>query len=199
MAAKKEAAEAGEKKGGGSLKLIIILVVALALLGGGGFAAWKFLLQPKSENSSAEGHEASAPAEPAKEEAKGETKGEAKGRGGEGQASEGKGGEGKSEAGAALEVVKFEPFVVNLADPMGRRYLKLTMEVEVATGTSAALEAALPKVKDSLLLLLSSKFYSEISSMDQKLELKSEIMERLSQVVGKGKIKNVYFTEFVIQ
>lgn len=100
---------------------------------------------------------------------------------------------------APPEVVKFDPFIVNLADSMGRRYLKITMDVEVATGTSAELTAALPKAKDSLLLLLSSKTFAEISSMDQKLELKNEIIERLNQVVGKGKIKNVYFTEFVVQ
>ncbi len=97
------------------------------------------------------------------------------------------------------EVVNLEPFVVNLADPMGRRYLKITMDVEVEPGVSAELTTAMAKIKDSLLLLLSSKTFSEISSMDQKIELKNEIMERLNQVVGPGKIKNVYFTEFVIQ
>ncbi len=181
MAAKKnEAEEPGEKKGG-KLKLIIILLVVLALLGGGGFAAWKFLLQPKPEEAA---HDAPAHAEPAQEEQK-EAPAHAP--------------ETKEEATAPPEVVKFESFVVNLADPMGRRYLKITLDVEVAAGATEELNAAMPKVKDSLLLLLSSKFYSEISSMDQKLELKNEIMDRLNQIIGKGKVKNVYFTEFVIQ
>lgn len=105
----------------------------------------------------------------------------------------------KAKEEVPLEVVNLEPFVVNLADPMGRRYLKITMDVEVEPGVTPELNAAMVKVKDSLLLLLSSKTFSEISSMDQKIELKNEIMERLSQVVGKGKIKNIYFTEFVIQ
>ncbi len=189
MAAKStEAPETGAKKGG-MLKLVILLVVVLALLGGGGFAAWKFLLQPKAEEA---GHD--APKESAEAPAgHGEKAPEATEQASEGGASEEKG------SAAAPEIVKFDPFVVNLADPMGRRYLKVTMEVEVAPGSTEALNAALPRAKDTLLLLLSSKFYSELSSMDQKIELKNEIMERLNQIIGKGKVKNIYFTEFVIQ
>jgi flagellar FliL protein len=169
MAAKKKDAEEqpAEPKKGGKLKLIIILLVVLALLGGGGFAAWKFFLQPKPEESA------------------------------DGNATDDKAA--KAKEAVPPEVVNLEPFVVNLADPMGRRYLKVTMDVEVEPGVSAELNAALPKAKDSLLLLLSSKTFSEISTMDQKIELKNEIMERLNQIVGKGKVKNIYFTEFVIQ
>lgn len=183
MAAKKnEAAEPGPKKGG-AMKLVIVVIVLLALLGGGGFAAWKFFLQPKQEDA-AHGNSSHAEAVPVESQAPAEH-----------AAAEPDGGK----EAVPMEVVKFEPFVVNLADPMGRRYLKITMEVEVTAGAAAALEAVLPKTKDALLLLLSSKLYSEIGSMDQKLELKNEIIERLNQIVGKGKVKNVYFTEFVIQ
>lgn len=93
-----------------------------------------------------------------------------------------------------------EPFVVNLADPMGRRYLKANMDVEVTDGDVAAeLNAAMPKIKDALLLLLSSKSFADISSMDKKIELKNEIVDRLNLIIGKAKVRNVYFTEFVVQ
>lgn len=169
-------AEETEKKKGGVFKLAIILLIVLALLGGGGFAAWKFLLQSAPEDPSTAGG-ALTPSDAVQPVLQ----------------------EDVLESTGPVDVVKFEPFVVNLADPMGRRYLKITLEVEVAAGTGQALEASLSRAKDSLLLLLSSKFYAEISSLDQKLELKNEIMERLNQVVGKGKVKNIYFTEFVIQ
>lgn len=172
-----EEIEKVEKKKGGFLKLVGIALVVLVLLGGGGFAAWKFLFQVKPDGTGPAGTEELAPdgaVHPATQDQ-------------------------DSQAIGAVDVIKFEPFVVNLADPMGRRYLKITLEVEVAAGTGPVLEASLSRAKDSLLLLLSSKFYAEISSLDQKLELKNEIMERLNQVVGKGKVKNIYFTEFVIQ
>jgi flagellar protein FliL len=176
MADKKAPAPAAEKEGkkkGGKLKLIIILVVALCVLGGGGFAAWKFFLQPK-----AEGDAANATAEGA-----GEHK-----------------AEGAAEADTGGQLVTLDSFVVNLSDPMGRRYLKTTLDVEVANAAAAAeLTAAMPKVKDTLLLLLSSKSFADISSMDKKIELKNDIVSRLNQIIGKNKVRNVYFTEFVVQ
>lgn len=171
MAEKKAAApEKAEKKKGGKLKLIIIALVVLGVLGGGGFAAWKFFLQPKAAEETAE----NATAEGAEEH--------------------------KAEAETGGQLVTLDSFVVNLSDPMGRRYLKTTLDVEVANAAVAAeLTAAMPKVKDTLLLLLSSKSFADISSMDKKIELKNDIVSRLNQIIGKNKVRNVYFTEFVVQ
>ncbi len=173
MADKKaQAPEKEVKKKGGKLKLVMLALLVLAVLGGGGFAAWKFYLQPMM------GGETTAEA-PAADQ-------------GQKAAAEGTAGGG--------QLVTLDSFVVNLSDPMGRRYLKTTMDVEVADSAAAAeLTAAMPKVKDTLLLLLSSKSFEEISSMDRKIELKNQIVERLNLIIGKGKVRNVYFTEFVVQ
>lgn len=109
-------------------------------------------------------------------------------------------GEPKAEIEPGGQLVTLDSFVVNLSDPMGRRYLKTTLDVEVANAAAAAeLTAAMPKVKDTLLLLLSSKSFADISSMDKKIELKNDIVSRLNQIIGKNKVRNVYFTEFVVQ
>lgn len=170
MADKKAPApEKEEKKKGGKLKLVIILVVVLAVLGGGGFAAWKFFLQPKMAADAA-----NATGEDAGQQAQ--------------------------ELAPGGQLVTLDSFVVNLSDPMGRRYLKTTMDVEVVNSAAAAeLAAAMPRVKDTLLLLLSSKSFEDISSMDKKIELKNDIVSRLNQIIGKNKVRNVYFTEFVVQ
>ncbi len=169
MAAKKTEAEEPAEKKKGGKLKLIIILVVLLALLGGGGFVAWKFFLQPEEEATADGN-----------------------------ATDGKAGK-KEEVVIPPEVVNLEPFVVNLADPMGRRYLKITMDVEVEPGVSAELTTAMAKIKDSLLLLLSSKTFSEISSMDQKIELKNEIMERLNQVVGPGKIKNVYFTEFVIQ
>jgi flagellar protein FliL len=97
-------------------------------------------------------------------------------------------------------LVSMQPFVVNLADPLGRRFLKISMDLELVDERSAAeVNQAMPKVKDTILLLLSSKHYSDLSRLEDKLVLKEEIVERVGQVIGHGKVTNVYFTEFVIQ
>jgi flagellar FliL protein len=92
------------------------------------------------------------------------------------------------------------PFVVNLADPLGRRYLKLSLEIEVKNkSVLEKTEKAMPRIKDALLLLLSSKSYSDLASMENKIALKNEIISRLGQIVGNGNVSNVYFTEFIVQ
>ena len=70
------------------------------------------------------------------------------------------------------QLVPLPTFLVNLADPLGRRYLKLGVEVEVRDADAqAALAKYEAKVKDTLLLLLSSKTYDGLSSMKAKVEL----------------------------
>jgi flagellar FliL protein len=114
-------------------------------------------------------------------------------------------GDGRGEAGAPSEslegkLVSLPVFLVNLADPLGRRYLKLGLEVEVRDDKAEqALIKYEAKIKDTLLLLLSSKTYDSLSTMKAKVELKQEVADRLNQIVGKGAILRVYITEMVIQ
>ena len=98
------------------------------------------------------------------------------------------------------QIVALPTFLVNLADPLGRRYLKLGVEVEVRDADAqAALTKYEAKIKDTLLLLLSSKTYEGLSTMQAKVELKQEIADRLNQIIGNGGVLRVYITEMVIQ
>ncbi|WP_328592833.1 flagellar basal body-associated protein FliL [Oceanidesulfovibrio marinus] len=98
------------------------------------------------------------------------------------------------------QVVSLQPFLVNLADPLGRRYLKLTLDVEVnSKDATEQLTKNEPKVRDALIMLLSSKTFSDLSSMESKILLKKEIVERLNLVLGGPRVEQVYFTEMVIQ
>ncbi len=97
-------------------------------------------------------------------------------------------------------LVPLPVFLVNLADPLGRRYLKLGLEVEVRDPEAqAALSKYEAKIKDTLLLLLSSKTYDSLSTMQAKMELKQEVVDRLNQIIGNGSVLRVYITEMVIQ
>lgn len=117
-------------------------------------------------------------------------------------ASEGAPAEGDQQAMETLEgtLVPLPVFLVNLADPLGRRYLKLGMEVEVRDPeVQADLAKYEARIKDSLLLYLSSQTYDSLSTMDAKLQLKQEVADRLTQILGKGTVLRVYITEMVIQ
>ncbi|MFW6324265.1 MAG: flagellar basal body-associated FliL family protein [Desulfovibrionales bacterium] len=97
-------------------------------------------------------------------------------------------------------LVKLQPFVVNLSDPLGRRFLKVSLELEMKNEEAVArLQQSLPRVRDAILLLLSSKSFNDLSTMESKMLLKRQLMDRVNQITGGDKAVDVYFTEFVIQ
>ncbi|QLA14706.1 flagellar basal body-associated FliL family protein [Desulfolutivibrio sulfoxidireducens] len=185
----------GEKKKSGFLKWIILAVLLLALAGGGYFAYLKFFVAPPAAPV-AEGSppaEGTPEPEPAPEPAKTEGHGEAKGDHGEA-----KGGHGDGKAAPTESLVSIPTFVVNLADSSGRRYLKLSMDLEVK-GPGEPVQAVMSKIRDALLMLLSSKTAEELAGIEGKITLRKDIADRINQVLGKPIVLRVYFTDFVIQ
>ena len=99
-------------------------------------------------------------------------------------------------------VYPLKSFIVNLADKkgVGKRYLKLTLEVEVAGAEQRAqVNQKIPQLRDTILLMLSSRTIAEITSMEAKLELKQVLLARMNSAIGKNVIQRLYFTEFVVQ
>lgn len=111
-------------------------------------------------------------------------------------------GEGDSaiEDEALTQTYTLETFVVNLNDPGGKRYLKTTIELEyIAEEVKTELDHRLPQLRDLILLQLSSKGLDDIQSVDGKIALRRELIQRINQTLTSGKIRNLYFTQFVIQ
>lgn len=93
-----------------------------------------------------------------------------------------------------------DPFVVNLNEPGGKRYLKSKIELEfVEEELGKELNARLAQLRDVILLHLSSKTLDDIQGVDGKTELKNALVTQINQVLTRGKIRNLYFTQFVIQ
>lgn len=93
-----------------------------------------------------------------------------------------------------------EALIVNLADNSGDRYLKIVMQLEVSTPEAAKeLDVIKPKLRDSILDLLSGKTYKDLADNIGKQRVRDEIMLRGNSMLMQGKINKVYFTEFVIQ
>jgi flagellar FliL protein len=93
-----------------------------------------------------------------------------------------------------------ETFIVNLADKGGNRYLRLTMDLELGNPElETELQKRLPQVRDSILMILPSKRFEDISSVEGKIALRDEILSTLNEYLTQGKITNIYFKEFVVQ
>lgn len=97
-------------------------------------------------------------------------------------------------------IYSLETFIVNLADKGGNRYLRVTMDLELGSaGLEAEVIKRLPQVRDSILMILPSKRFDDISSVEGKIALRDEILEKLNGLLTLGKITNIYFKEFVVQ
>jgi flagellar protein FliL len=107
-------------------------------------------------------------------------------------------------AGAGKEKPKtlypMPAFIVNLMDPSGKRYLKVTLTLELdAPTTEQVVESNMLQIKDAILVLLSSKTYDDINTVEGKRRLKNEIIMRCNTFLQSGQVDNVYFSEFVVQ
>ena len=93
-----------------------------------------------------------------------------------------------------------EPFIVNLAKSGGNRFLKVTVSLEMSgPEVRLGLKKNIQKVTDSILLLLSTKTFKDVYSVQGKFTLKGEITTRVNQFLTEGQVKGAYFTEFIIQ
>lgn len=98
-----------------------------------------------------------------------------------------------------LNLVSIPTVTINLADKDTIRYLKVGFDVELSTKDSAqALEEQKARIRDSIIILLSSKTYADIASTEGKLKVKNEIATRLNQILGVPRVVQIYFNEFVI-
>lgn len=158
------------KKGMNKVLLIVIAVLLLLLLGVGGFIMF----------------------------------------GGNGDQEKAEGEKGKVEKAVEVEevqdplklgeIVAFEPFIVNLSGEGGKRFLKVTMQVEMNKKKLAEeVNNKMPQMKDMIITVLASKTVDELLTIEGKFKLKEQLLTRINSNLKTGVVKNVYFVEFVIQ
>ena len=102
------------------------------------------------------------------------------------------------------EFVVVDPFTVNLQPEEGEQYLQIQFTLQVSTLEQVELiKTNMPHVRNRVLLLLSGKKASEISTPDGKKQLAKEIVEAVKlPFVEKGpeqEVSDVMFTSFIIQ
>jgi flagellar FliL protein len=57
----------------------------------------------------------------------------------------------------------------------------------------------MPQVRDSILMILPSKQFVDISSVEGKIALRDEILANLNGFLLQGQVSKIYFKEFVVQ
>jgi flagellar FliL protein len=159
---------------GGKGKLFAMIGAAVVVLGLGGGAGWYFM----------HGSSAEAAAEPAKKDHTGSKK--------------------KKKDEAPPEYVAIDSFTVNLQPEHGDQYLQVAFTLQVEGPEQVELiKANMAKVRSRVLLLLSGKKPSEISTVEGKQQLAGEILAVVNEpFVPRGdeqEVSDVLFTSFIIQ
>ncbi len=98
-------------------------------------------------------------------------------------------------------IYTMDKFTVNL-DGEPKRTIRVEINLEMLD--EAAFEEIMnietrAKARDSMIRIFNSKSFSELEPLQGKLFLKDEILNRLNGILVSGVVRDVYFTDFVVQ
>jgi flagellar protein FliL len=100
--------------------------------------------------------------------------------------------------------VSLDTFTINLMAEPAEQFLQVDITLQLADEADAGLvKTHMPEVRNRLLMLLTTKKGSEISTLEGKKQLGTDISAQLNQPFTAGsklsKAAGVFFTSFVIQ
>ena len=110
----------------------------------------------------------------------------------------------KAESGIKT-VMHLDPFLVNLADPDGDRFLRVGIELglheEPSEHDHAGQTSSLPlaRTRDAILMVLTACNADALLPPAGKAKLKQDLTQALRERVPELGVEEVYFTEFLLQ
>jgi flagellar FliL protein len=114
---------------------------------------------------------------------------------------------------ATTHAMALEPLLVNLADAGGSSYLRVALTLRVADGAAKkgakadaekgkddkGAEDAVAAVRDTVLTVLGRQTADGLLAADGKEHLKTELKAALAEHNADLKVKDVFFTDFLVQ
>ncbi len=99
-----------------------------------------------------------------------------------------------------LIIVDYEPIIVNLFDPSGKRYLQIRISIEVTDKKAEEeLKKQEAKLKDAIIFLIGGKTVEEVVVPEAKEKIKKEILLKCKELFGEEMISNVYITQYIVE
>ena len=100
-------------------------------------------------------------------------------------------------------IIKFEPFIVNLADPGAKRFLRVSIGIIVPSEEVAKEiehgEVLRMQLRSEIIDLLTTQTSEHIVTPEGKTALKKEILERAHHTLAPHEAHDVIFSDFVVQ
>jgi len=97
-------------------------------------------------------------------------------------------------------MVDITEFIVNIISADGNHYVKTALTLELTNpAAKEEITQRMPQIRDAILLLIGNKTFEELQDLEGKKVLKAEIMSKINGFLQAGKVKSIFFTEFVVQ
>ena len=182
--ADEEKEEKTSKKKGGSVVLIIVVFLCVVLLAVVGMIGFLMLQGPENDSNAPVANNAATQNQ---------------------QANRGKNGNSVSTTRGSDyanigPMYPLEQFTLNLLSDGGARYVKCSMQLEQNTDLlQPELDKKAAIIRDVIIRTLTSKTFEEVSTTKGKERLKDELVGKINEVLTDGFVKNIYFTDFVVQ
>lgn len=179
----------GAASSGGGIKAMLPLIVNVVLMPVMAYVMTVFVLLPKINSAGVTAQaktESSAPGESG---------------GGHGEAAKSEGGGSKhSESGGKVSVPLSAKVLVNVSGTAGTRYLLASLTL---VGNNTELKEAVDKsdaqLRDVASSVLATKTIADLDKPGSRNLIRTELISAFNGVLGEGRVKEIYFTEFAIQ
>jgi flagellar FliL protein len=104
-----------------------------------------------------------------------------------------------------VHIKNLPSMIVNLADPSGDRYLKISLALvmngkekpKASESSGDTLEDAI--IKNAVITVISTKTSDTLLTLSGKEELKKQLIKAINNALGKDEVRDIYFTDFIIQ
>jgi flagellar protein FliL len=170
----------------GGIKAMLPLILNVVLMPVMAYVMTVFVLLPKINSAGVTAHAKTESAAP----------GEA---GGHGEAPKAESGGGHGGSGK-ISVPLSAKVLVNVSGTAGTRYLLASLTL---VGNSAELKEAVDKsdaqLRDVASSVLATKTIADLDKPGSRNLIRTELISAFNGVLGEGRVKEIYFTEFAIQ
>jgi flagellar FliL protein len=108
--------------------------------------------------------------------------------------------ENRSASASLGPTIKLDNFVINITDGQRTRYLKAGITLEAMDKkTKQEIQDRKPQIRDAVIFLSSNKNFRELRDLQGKKQLQADLQHKINSILQKGKVRRIFFTEFVVQ
>lgn len=97
-------------------------------------------------------------------------------------------------------MVPVDEFIVNIISNDTPHYVKASLSIELSDELVVEeVTKRMPQIRDAVLLLIGNKTFEELQDLQGKRQLKAELTSRINSFLQSGRVRSIYFTNFVVQ